>query len=41
MARRTTRLPIYPLLMAAGGVAFEAFSLRPGRRWLAVGYPAW
>jgi hypothetical protein len=33
-------LPIYPLLMAAGGVAFEAFSLRPARRWLAVGYPA-
>lgn len=33
-------LPVYPLLMAAGGVAFEAFASRPGRRWLATSYPA-
>jgi hypothetical protein len=33
-------LPIYPLLMAAGGVAFEDFVSPPGRRWLAFSYPA-
>jgi hypothetical protein len=31
-------LPIYPLLMAGGGVAFEAFVSRPDRRWLAISY---
>ena len=33
-------LPVYPLLMAAGGVAFEAFVAQPRRRWLAISYPA-
>jgi hypothetical protein len=33
-------LPAYPLLMAAGGVAFEAFVTQPRRRWLAISYPA-
>jgi Dolichyl-phosphate-mannose-protein mannosyltransferase len=32
-------LPAYPLLMAAGGVAFESFVALPGRRWLAISYP--
>jgi hypothetical protein len=32
-------LPAYPLLMAAGGVAFESFAAFPGRRWLAISYP--
>jgi hypothetical protein len=32
-------LPVYPILMAAGGVAFESL-LRPYRRWLAISYPA-
>src|SRR5271156_2064499 len=33
-------LPIYPLLMAAGGVALEGLFAAPARRWLAVAYPA-
>jgi hypothetical protein len=33
-------LPIYPLLMAAGGVAFEGFVATPSRRWLAIGFTA-
>lgn len=33
-------LPVYPLLMAAGGVAFEQFSESSARRWLRVAYPA-
>jgi dolichyl-phosphate-mannose-protein mannosyltransferase len=32
-------LPIYPLLMAAGGVAFEDFVGPPRRRWLAIALP--
>ncbi len=34
-------LPVYPLLMAAGGVAFESFTAARGCRWLAVAFPAW
>jgi Dolichyl-phosphate-mannose-protein mannosyltransferase len=33
-------LPIYPVLMAAGGVALEGFFAPTGRRWLAVTYTA-
>jgi hypothetical protein len=33
-------LPVYPLLMAAGGVAFERFIAPRGRRWLATAFPA-
>src|SRR6202451_4614314 len=33
-------LPIYPLLMAAGGVALEGFFAAPKRRWMAVAFPA-
>src|SRR5271156_6625578 len=33
-------LPVYPVLMAAGGVALGAFFVAPARRWLAVAYPA-
>ena len=33
-------LPVYPVLMAAGGVAFEKFFAAPRRRWLTVAYPA-
>ncbi len=33
-------LPAYPLLAAAGGVAFENFVRAPGRRWVASAYPA-
>lgn len=33
-------LPVYPLLMAAGGVAFEQFSESIGRRVLRVAFPA-
>jgi hypothetical protein len=33
-------LPIYPLLMAAGGVALESFFAARSRRWMAVAYPA-
>jgi len=33
-------LPVYPLLMAAGGVAFEQFSESNGRRWLRAAFPA-
>jgi hypothetical protein len=33
-------LPIYPVLMAAGGVALEAFFAAPARRWMAVAFPA-
>ncbi len=33
-------LPIYPVLMAAGGVALESFFVAPKRRWLAVALPA-
>jgi hypothetical protein len=32
--------PAYPMLLAAGGVAFERFVARPHRRWLRVAYPA-
>src|SRR3984885_2935838 len=33
-------LPIYPVLMAAGGVALEAFFAAAKRRWMAVAFPA-
>ena len=33
-------LPIYPILMAAGGVALEKLLAAPRRKWLAVAYPA-
>lgn len=33
-------LPVYPLLMAAGGVAFENFVRPPHRRWLRFAFPA-
>ncbi len=33
-------LPIYPVLMAAGGVALEAFSAAPPRRWAAAAFAA-
>lgn len=33
-------LPAYPLLMAAGGVAFESFAGARERRWLRVAFPA-
>jgi len=33
-------LPVYPLLMAAGGVALEQFSALNGRRWLRAAFPA-
>ncbi len=33
-------LPVYPLLMAAGGVAFEKFSESSARGWLRVAFPA-
>jgi hypothetical protein len=33
-------LPVYPVLMAAGGVALEGFFTAPARRWMAVSYPA-
>ena len=33
-------LPIYPVLMSAGGVALESFLAAPKRRWLAVAFPA-
>jgi len=33
-------LPAYPMLLAAGGVAFEAFVAGPRRRWLRVAFPA-
>jgi hypothetical protein len=33
-------LPVYPLLMASGGVALETFFAAPARRWMAVAYPA-
>ena len=32
-------LPIYPVLMASGGVAFERFVATPSRRWLAIAFP--
>ena len=31
-------LPVYPMLMAAGGVAFEQFSEVDGRRWFRVAF---
>jgi hypothetical protein len=31
--------PAYPMLLAAGGVAFEGSVARPNRRWLKVAYP--
>jgi hypothetical protein len=31
--------PAYPMLLAAGGVAFERFVARPHRRWLKIAYP--
>ncbi len=33
-------LPVYPVLLAAGGVALETLFAAPGRRWLTVAYPA-
>ncbi len=33
-------LPVYPVLMAAGGVALEGFFAAPARRWMAVAFPA-
>jgi Dolichyl-phosphate-mannose-protein mannosyltransferase len=33
-------LPVYPILLAAGGVAFEKFAVVPSRRWLRVAFPA-
>ena len=33
-------LPVYPVLMAAGGVALEGFLAAPARRWIAVAYSA-
>ncbi|MGA7913754.1 MAG: glycosyltransferase family 39 protein [Candidatus Acidiferrales bacterium] len=33
-------LPVYPVLMAAGGVALEKLFAAPRRRWLTVAYPA-
>ncbi len=33
-------LPIYPVLMAAGGVALEGYFAAPARRWMAVAFPA-
>jgi hypothetical protein len=33
-------LPVYPVLMAAGGVALEGFFTAPARRWAAVAYSA-
>jgi Dolichyl-phosphate-mannose-protein mannosyltransferase len=33
-------LPVYPVLAAAGGVALERFFAAPGRRWMAVAFPA-
>lgn len=33
-------LPVYPVLMAAGGVALETFFAARRRRWMAVTYPA-
>ncbi|MGA7851864.1 MAG: glycosyltransferase family 39 protein [Candidatus Acidiferrales bacterium] len=33
-------LPVYPVLMAAGGVALEKLFAAPGRRWFTVAYPA-
>jgi Dolichyl-phosphate-mannose-protein mannosyltransferase len=32
-------LPVYPILMSAGGVALEKFFAAPKRRWLAVAFP--
>ena len=32
--------PAFPMLFAAGGVAWEAWLARPGRRWLQFAYPA-
>ncbi len=33
-------LPVYPVLMAAGGVALEKLFAAPKRRWLTIAYPA-
>ena len=33
-------LPVYPVLMSAGGVALEGFFAAPRRRWLAFVFPA-
>jgi hypothetical protein len=33
-------LPVYPILMAAGGAALEKLFAAPKRRWLTVAYPA-
>jgi Dolichyl-phosphate-mannose-protein mannosyltransferase len=33
-------LPVYPILMSAGGVALERFFAAPKRGWLAVAFPA-
>ncbi|MGH9714932.1 MAG: ArnT family glycosyltransferase [Candidatus Acidiferrales bacterium] len=32
-------VPVYPVLAAAGGVAFEQFTITPTRRWLRLAYP--
>jgi len=33
-------LPVYPLILAAGGVAIERFSESAGRKWLRTAFPA-
>ena len=33
-------IPVYPILIAAGGVAFEKFAGIPSRRWLQIAFPA-
>ena len=33
-------LPVYPILIAAGGVAFEKFAALPSLRWLQIAFPA-
>lgn len=33
-------LPVYPILMAAGGVAIESFAAMPSRQWVRVALPA-
>jgi hypothetical protein len=33
-------MPIYPVLMAAGGVGFEGFASAPKLRWLRVAFPS-
>jgi Dolichyl-phosphate-mannose-protein mannosyltransferase len=33
-------LPVYPIVIAAGGVAFEKFAALRSRRWLQIAFPA-